>query len=226
MKKYIITSIFLVLFSPFAYCINTPHEYMNKILENLNQQNFSMALINANEFVQMYPTNTFSYMYRARIQQKIFKNYVEAIADYDKAIQYNHIPQENPWLYISKGECYALLGKHTEALEQYNLVPLNYIKETNNEIRLNYYELRASSEFSLELFGAVIKDCSAAIDIKAKPILYLQRAMAYIGYNMEFQNFEKDLRTATALCQYQKTAECDLINRISSDYNRRKMGGF
>jgi len=219
MKRYILALFFFILIGvSTAYCITSPEEYINTISNYMNQKNNHIALNKANEFVQAYPTNTFAYLYRAMIYHRGFNDYYRAIADYDKALQYNHVPEENHTVYIDKGDCYANLGKHTEALEQYNLVPLNYVNVMSRERRLEYYELRATSEFSLELYGAVIKDCTSAINIKAKPILYLLRAMAYFSYNYDFENYERDLHTAKVLCQYEQSAVCNTIERIYAHY--------
>jgi len=213
MKKYIIILLFFIIsYIPAAYCIDTPDEYKLTIGIFLKEGHNQIALNKANEFVLEYPSTHQSYMVRAFIYQYIFNDYYSAIADYDKAIQYSHDIQDTVRYYIAKGKCYAGLQKHTEALEQYNLVPLNYVNEMNSEERLEYYKRRAASEFLLELYEAAIKDYTKAIELEPNAGFYFMRANAYIFHNKDFGNFVKDLRMALALCQYKQTNECELID--------------
>ena len=146
----------------------------------------------------IYPQFADAYFNRGISYQNL-QQYEAAIADYDKAIEYN--PQISTDVYIHRGRSYEELGRSTDAIADFSKA----LEAHPPDQRAYFY--RGYSYCRIYLFDLAVKDFDSAIKINPLPIYFHIRGCALVDLN----------RTEEAIASFNRYIDLETVPEKITD---------
>jgi len=172
--------------------------YYGRATANISLDRFNNSLEDLNKVIALDWRHAKAYYLRGFLKQSIYKEYLEAIKDFNMAIDMGKIDFD---VYANRGSCKVQIGDLSGAIKDFS---------TSIELQpsLFAYSERGACKLKLNDYHGAVMDYTNAISFKPNDVSsYLQRADAKFNLS-DFQG---------AILDYKKSIELLLLEETSVD---------
>ena len=183
-------------------------KYFEMLTYYIKNKKYSNALTIANNYLKDYPNNITALSAQAFLLQTN-NNFDGAIISYTKLINAN-VPALKYDYYFSRGLCYSALKKYSQALADFQALPITYVSSMPNQSRYNYYYYKGHAEFALSLRNEAIFSYTKALEIKQDPELLYTRGLIY-SQTYQDNLARQDLKNVINMCTFDQSEICTYV---------------